>query len=458
MDTNLHTHLNQSGEILLYPRNKNINKIIRMNAQALLGYVEEQLELNPVLELSDSDICIDECVNLFEYEEEQQEIEAADSFEGKMPKEDSLKNEDGTLENCVVQSKTIKEYLLEQLESSRLEDKDKAIGEYIIDNIDENGYLKSDAAEIAAFFDITEDNVLKVLNQIQTFDPPGICARNLKECLTIQLKQMGTSEELIEIVDTCLNELAMKKISSVARKTGTDTLNLEALYDLIKTLEPKPGREFCSVNTVRYVLADIFIREVKGGYEAILNEECFPAICLNTYYRKIALDNSYNEDARKFIYDKIDSAIALMKSLDQRRTYIKKVADFLTVKQKEFFEYGVKSIKPLNLKEASIELGLNEYILNAVITGKFLQCRWGNFELGYFFGGKEFADAGKLCAQDVKNRLLYLLKTEDRTSPYSDLMLSELLSLEGIKISRRTVTKYRNELGMGTSAVRKTEE
>lgn len=416
-------------------------EILEMNSQELFEYVEEQLETNPVLELADNDNYQEE--NNPEFEELQKDWD------------DNTENSDEFREPEAVKL-SLKEHLQNQLYFLGLDERQTRIGEFIIDNIDENGYISADLSEIAAFFKTTAEKVKNILLRIQTFDPPGICARNLKECLSIQLRQMReVDSNAIVLVENYLDALASGNFSEVAKNTGLSDETVMEILGFIKTLEPKPGREYYNNGDLGYVLPDVIIKKIKNRFEILVNEDAVPRVNVNSYYKRITFED-ISQETKMFIQSKLDSARGLIKCLEKRTLLIRKVAECISDRQVDFFEKGKKFMQPLTLKQVAKDAGLKESVVSRTVRGKYIQCAWGYFEMNYFFAKRNIGGYGLLDASEaVKLKIKNMIADENKISPFSDSEICSLLRKEGIKISRRTVTKYRNELGLKTSMRRK---
>jgi RNA polymerase sigma-54 factor len=358
LDFNIDFNLVRSQKLLLIPQLKQALEILEMNSQELFRYMEEQTEANPVLEmiLDDKTGC--------EYNDDcQEELQPDDT-------------------PAVV---SLKEHLLLQLKALELDRLRNMVGEYLIDNTDENGYLSADICEVASFFNISSARVCRVLKILQKFDPPGICARNLKECLLLQLRQMGDADgKVIYIVDKHLDKLASNDAQAVSDIMGISLEEALVLFDKVKSLEPRPGREFYDKEPPGPLVADVIVRTMDGRLEALVNDEAFPEVEISGDF---ILPTAEYADAETdtFIRGNLKDAVWLIKCLEQRKDIILKTAQRLVECQQEFFEKGRSYLKPLSTSHFADRMDMHETILLKALAGKYLQCRWGVFELGYFF-------------------------------------------------------------------------
>jgi len=366
LNFNIDFNLVRSQKLLLIPQLKQALEILEMNSQELSHYIENQLEANPSLEETS----------------EGGFAEAADESNSFENAEDYL---DLQMSEEPRATMSLKEHLLIQLNGLGIDKNDHRVGEYLIDNTDDNGYLKVDIGEVAVFFNISDSRVLNILNKLQSLDPPGICARNLKECLLLQLKQLeDVDEEALLVVDRYMDELASDDAVSVALSTGISMDKVNAIFCKVKSLEPRPGREFYDNSTESPALADIIIQETKEGFRILYNEEAFPDICLSESYAANAsalLDNEVSD----YVHDKVKSAVWLIKCLEQREDIIYFVAQELCTFEQDFFKTGPKSLKLIDRHSFAASLDIHESILEKVLVGKYLQCRWGIFEFRSFF-------------------------------------------------------------------------
>lgn len=367
MDFNIDFNLVRSQKLLLIPQLKQAIEILEMNSRDLFNYVEGQMETNPVLEEA-----VDNKAPAYPA--------YASGMQDNIDEDAEMQTED--IAGSVL---SLKEHLLIQLETVSVDKCSYMIGEYLIDNTDDNGYLKVDISEVASHLQVTGDMVMAVLAQLQSFDPPGICARDLKECLLLQLRQMDeTDEEAILIVDKHLDALACNDIDSVSLATGIPAERVGRLFDKVRELEPRPGREYFEKEAESPVIPDIIIEELNDSLQVMYNEEAFPDICISESCALNAAASGGSID-RDSLQDKLSSAVWLIKCLEQREDIIFTIAQKLCEYEKMFFKKGEKALKLLDKEAFSSSLCMHESILEKAVTGKYLQCRWGIYELRSFF-------------------------------------------------------------------------
>lgn len=381
---------------------KQVIDILKMNTQQLSRYIEEQLEENPLLEIVESTPYDD---YLYDFLNDDCGINSG-TEEGSTRDFNSI--EKSMYENLLDNSRqatllSLKEHLLFQLHTSKLPESDIDIGEYIIDNIDENGYFVSDTKKAAEYLEISEAKLLSILKELQSFDPPGVCARDLKECFTIQLKQRNEWDSDVEnIVNNYLDELANGNIEHISEQTQVETDRVQEIFDLIKELEPKPGRSFINNEGVKYIIPDIIVKKTPSGkYEAYVNEEALPVVHINKYYRRI-INRDISDETKNYIKAKIQNAANLIKCIEYRKNIMKNIAEYIIDNQYEFFREGIKNLKPLSLEIIAQKLNIHETLVSRIINGKYIQCSWGIFELKYFFTGRMSKQLKQPVANEIK--------------------------------------------------------
>jgi RNA polymerase sigma-54 factor len=358
LDFNLDFNLVRSQKLLLIPQLKLALDILSMDSRELLNFLEDQLETNPALE-ADMDL---------------------------RPVPESSEDEtDVQLQEECANVLSLKQHLLIQLNTLHLDKSGLLIGEYLIDNTDDNGYLKADITEAAEFFNVPSDKVEAVLETLQSLDPPGICARNLCESLLLQLKQLDdTDEDAIKIVGNYLDRIAADDIKSVSDETGLTAERVREIFCKVKGLEPRPGREFYNEDAQSPAPPDIIIRETNDGLEVFNNEEAIPDICISESFQSGASLLAETEGG-EYVHESVKSAVWLIKCLEQRKNIIFDIASKLLTFETDFFKNGIKSIQKLNKSSFAAALNMHESIFEKALNGKFLQCRWGTFDFGFFF-------------------------------------------------------------------------
>jgi len=331
------------------------------------------------------------------------------------------------------------------------------IGEYVIGNISPKGYLVCTVAEMASELDQTSEDIEKVVNIIRSFDPSGVCSMDLRESLLTQLDEKGLKDSIAyRIVDQFINVLDKKSLLQISRSTGIPFEKAQQAMDVIKTLSPTPayGR---FESAAAPITPDLIIERVGDGYEIYHNDKNFPSLRINPGYRKLLKKgNNTAKDTKKYIREKLEQARWLLNSINQRRTTMIRVMESIIEVQKEFFEKGPAFIKPLIMEDIAQMVEMNVATISRVSNGKYVQTPQGVYEIKYFFNsGIEIRDGGEMSKRHVKTKIEEYIKVESVEKPLSDQEIFQKLQDEGIKLSRRAVTKYREELKIQPSRFRK---
>ncbi len=424
---------------------------------------EEELEQNQELEMEEVQKQTDEKEPKDENEEflekEKEEIDweeilhDQDSFETHVPKE---KNPD-LYERTEVYTETITDYLLSQLHMTHLSDSEVAIGEYIIWNINSVGYLTVDVDSIAEQFQVDVEKVEKVLDVIQHFDPPGIGARNLQECLLIQLLEEEPKHELaIRVVRDHFDDFKNKRFEKVAKQLNVGLEDIKDVIEHIRKLNPKPGEGYSAFDN-NYIVPDLEVKKEDGEFKIYMNDWNIPQLRINNQYRKMMLDRKKtSKEAREFIKKRLESARWLINSIHQRRATILRVMETIIEKQRDFFEKGPQHLKPMILKDIAEEIGMDISTVSRVTNGKYVQTEWGVFELKYFFSEKIRTDEGEdVSNKKIKALIKEIIENEPGNKPYNDLKIAQMLKEKGYNVARRTVAKYREQMNIPVSRLRR---
>lgn len=339
------------------------------------------------------------------------------------------------------------EHLIWQLRLSKEPEEIREIAELIIGNIDENGYLRISDLEIAELSRVGTDTVQKALSLVQSFDPPGIAARDVKECLQLQLRFMLMQGTLAEkLVINNLDLVGKRKYQQLSKEYHVSVEEILSAVKVIESLDPKPARKFSS-SSADYITPDVFILKADSGYQIVLNDEGLPKVKINYYYQRLLKQkDSVPKEERQFLEDKLRSAIWLLKSLDQRNKTIYRVTESILVFQRDFFDKGVNVLKPLNLKDIASELNLHESTISRVTSNKYLSCPRGIYSFKYFFSNAIASDSGELSSTSVKEMIRKIISEEDPGNPLSDMRIVDIFKGKNITIARRTIAKYRDEL------------
>lgn len=450
--------IEQTQKLTMTPELIQAIRILQFNTQELDIFVQGELLENPVLEY-DRTADIEPPKEKPDFDLREKIKEDYDDISYRQW-EYSKDKETFSFEQFVSRDETLEDSLLLQLTFSKLKGKDLKIGRYLVESIDENGYLTADIPKVARCFKTTEEQVEKVLDVIQTFEPLGVGARSLKECLIIQLAAKGLLEDSIEyIILNHLEDLAENRLGKVAKQLGMPVSQVQMVCDLIRTLEPKPGRSFASDENVKYIVPDVFVEKVDGEYVVFTNEYSIPHLMVSPYYTTLSKETKNDEEVSKYLTDKFNSALWLIKSIEQRRQTIFNVVTAVVEHQKEFLDKGPKYLKTLTLKQVADVMGVHESTVSRSINGKYMQTPRGVFEIRYFFSSGVTGHNGEgMSSNSIKTFIKEIIDGEDPKKPYSDQEMVEILSERGIEISRRTVAKYREGMNILSSSKRRRYE
>jgi RNA polymerase sigma-54 factor len=348
------------------------------------------------------------------------------------------------------------DHLIWQLRLSRESENVRSVGEIIIGNIDENGYLKVTNEEIKEVSNADMETVERAVRLVQSFDPAGIAARDIRECLQLQLRALHLEGTLVEtLVVNNLDLIGKRKYPQLAKLYNVPVDDIMAAVKIIEGLDPKPGGNFSS-SAVNYITPDVYVIKTDSGYQIVLNDEGLPRLRISSYYQRLLNQkNAIPKEDRQFLEDKLRSAIWLMKSLDQRNKTIYRVTECILNFQRDFFDKGVNFLKPLNLKDIATELSLHESTISRVTSNKYLSCPRGIYGFRFFFSNAIPSDSGEISATTVKEREKKIIAEEDSAKPLSDMCIVDIFKSQNINIARRTIAKYREELKIPSQSQRK---
>jgi len=462
-DLKLNLKLNQ--QLIMTPQLQQAIKLLLMSRQELKDAINIELNENPILEeeLDSKETSIsfnkEEKTDVFEWQKYADSYNSNSSTPYKANvNEDHFMN----IENMAYEKENLTEHLFWQLRMSGFSEKEEAFGEFIIENVNEDGYLTLDLKELIKQFknfNITFEEAEEVLLKIQEFDPIGVAARDLKECLLLQVRQMELKDPNIAIIiKEHISDLEKKNFPLLAKKLNLDVDKTIELSRIILSLDPKPGRGF-STSNVQYIIPDIYVIKVGEEFIVILNEDGLPKLKINNYYKDMLFTNELinNKEAKDYIQDKIKTAIALIKSIEHRQKTIYKVTEVIVKKQSDFLNNGVSFLKPMILRDVADEIQMHESTISRVTTNKFVHTPQGIFELKYFFNNPISSVGGgqDIASESVRQRIKEIISKEDTKAPFSDQEIAEELKKFDIDIARRTVSKYREILGILSSNKRK---
>ncbi len=477
MAMEMRQQLKMSQQLVMTPQLQQAIKLLQLTRLELQELVIQELEENPLLEESSEMEEIREPDTLEVAEQELEPVQDTADFHEVETGEDTLRDWDSYLdgynyssgeqqyggederpsfENLLTKKGTLIDHLLWQLHMGQYSEMDVRVGEVIIGNVDDYGYLRASLPEIAAASNATEEDVQDVLECIQEFDPPGVAARDLRECLLIQACNLGMKGSIVEsILKNHLSDLEKRNYKQIARSLKVDMNQVLVASRIISGFDPRPGSSF-STDDVHYISPDIFVHKVGDDYVVMLNEDGLPNLKVSSQYTDVRGNGTIDTQTEHYISDKMRSAAWLIKSIQQRQRTIYKVAKSIIRFQREYFDRGIEYLRPLVLRDIAEDIGMHESTISRVTTNKYMQTPQGLLELKYFFNsGLSTSDGDFVASESVKNRIKDIIERENTKKPLSDQKIAELLTSESVNIARRTVTKYREMLNLGSSTERK---
>ena len=357
---------------------------------------------------------------------------------------------------------TLQDYLWSQLITENFTDQETEIIKFMLECLDNKGYLEESIETIASYFGTDTEIVEDLLSDLQALDPSGVCARTLEECLKLQLERRDMLTPVLEsIIDNCLEMVAKNQIPAIARKLRLSPTENAGSCQIIKSLNPKPGVSFSSRDQLRYIIPDVTIVKFKDHFDILLNESMYPTIELNSYYRQMN-QNPESSELKEYLGNKIRQAEWVKQCVTQRGKTLMQVSRAILEHQEEFFTFGPAHLNPLRLADIAQELDIHESTVSRAVSKKYLQCSWGVYPMNFFFSRsvavqESSSESGtqSVTAADIKRVLREIIEEENKKKPYSDRLLGEKLAERGISISRRTVAKYREEEGIADASGRK---
>lgn len=464
--------LETTQKLIMTPQLRQAIAILQLPATELAAVIEKELLENPVLEadaVENKDEPVSDELEPLNMEADRQpgtEVEADGWVEYLLSgTQTTASAQAGSAEPVkqreIADSETVslQNYLERQLHFAILDTGYLSIGKYLIGCIDDNGYLCETTNEVAGQLGTSEDKVIEVLKIIQTFDPVGVGARSLQECLLLQLEQREAEYDRREyalaaaVIKEHLDQVALGRYKQIADKQRCSMHEVQQAVDMIRTLDPKPGCAFGG-GQPGYIMPDIIVERVNNEYIIHINDGHVPQLSINSYYRQIAREEE--SDARKYVEGRINAAVWLIKSIEQRQRTLHNVAEALVNLQQSFFDYGPKFLRPLTMKKVADQIGVHESTVSRATANKYIDTPHGVFAMNTFFtAGIHSAGGEDISASRVKQQIKELITAEDPTQPLSDQVLSEMLNGKGVMVSRRTVAKYREELSIPSSGKRK---
>jgi RNA polymerase sigma-54 factor len=459
-----------SQKLILTPSLQQAIKLLPMTTIELAELLNQEMVENPLLEESAEEAPTQEASTEAEQQAEKTD-EKGDTWDdadyeyffgdylndGYRPKQAYEVRELPPIENALSNKGTLADHLEWQLSLQTTDPEIREIGEAIIGNIDDDGMLVASVSEIAELGPWPVANVEKALEHIQSFDPIGVAARDLQECLLLQIRAHGMAGTPVEaLVRDHLPLLQNHRVPELAKALGLTHEEIKAYLEVVRHLDPKPGSRYTPAES-QYVIPDVYIIKTEDGYRAVLNEEGLPQLRISPVYRRL-LDKGgeSSDETRAYVKDKFRSALWLLKSVDQRQKTIIKVATSIITFQGEFLDKGIEHLRPLVLRDVANDIGMHESTVSRVVNNKYMHTPQGVYEMKFFFHSGISSSYGEnVSSVTIKQRIRKLIETEDTKRPMSDSKIMNLLQKEGLMLARRTIAKYREELRIPTSNQRK---
>ena len=454
-------------------------KLLQLSRMELLGEIHQVLETNPILEEQLSEDQILETPEEEDWpsfspepvaEEPKEDGDAKSSVEEwdwdnflkdqQMPTptfQEYEERETPAFENLRAQKTTLKSHLMWQLRMADLDKEDERIATLIIGNLDNDGYLRANLEEIASEVGCGPDRAEKVLKLIQSLDPPGVAARDLKECLLLQLTILGAQDPLLTaIVEHHLPNVGNRNYQAIARDLKISLEEVFQAVEIISSLDPKPGRQFDAEDPA-YINPDVHVQKIGDEYVITLNDDGLPKLRINNFYLEAMRNpDKLSDAAKQYIQKHLDNALWFIRSINQRQRTLYKVTESIVRFQRDFLDYGLSQLKPLTLRQVAEDVQMHESTISRVTTNKYVHTPQGVLDLKYFFNsGINLGLGDQIASESVKEKIRQIVQSENPENPLSDQEIADILRKDDVIIARRTVAKYRGMLGVLPSSKRK---
>jgi RNA polymerase sigma-54 factor len=477
MALELRQQLKLTQQLIMTPQLQMAIKLLQLSRLELLNTIRKELEENPTLE------------------EETHEVSAEESLDGQPDKAstDSASTEEVTIkenireddidwnnyineysssgrthfeaerkespdfESFIAHKESLRDHLLWQFLMTSPTQEEEKIGSLIVGNLNEDGYLDASLENLATMSGSEPDKIEQVLALMQTFDPTGVCARDLRECLLIQARYYDLDDTIvIKIIENHLNHLENKNYRAIAKSLKISIEDVITAVKVIKGLEPRPGREFAE-EEAQYINPDVFVYKLENEFVILVNDDGMPRLHVNNFYKSAFKEGgTFSDDAKEYIQEKMRSATWLIRSIHQRQKTIYKVMESILKFQRSFFDKGIAYLKPMVLRDVAEDIGMHESTISRVTTNKYVHTPRGIFELKYFFNSSiQRVQGDAIASASVQEKIRQIIESEDPKKPYSDDKISKLLKESNISIARRTVAKYREMMRVLPSNKRK---
>lgn len=444
MNLNQKITLDQSQKLVITTTIKQSINILNMSKLELEDEIIKQCEENPIIDIERN--------NQIDWESYIKDLSNSDyKF-----KYNYIENNEVNFENLIKGDENIYDNLLSQLSLYVLGDIERKVCEFIINSLDEDGYLNIDDKEVINHLCIDKDIYYECLNKVQQLEPSGVGARCLSECLSIQIRNRGINDIILEnILDKDLELIANNKYKDLIKKYDISFSKCIEYIDLIKSLNPKPGRLYSLERSI-YIQPDVIVENIDGSLVLYSNDKDIPRIKINNFYKEIIKSSESDEECKKFVKENLNSAMGLVKSIESRKSTILKIAQEIINSQEDFFRKGSKYIKAMKMKDIAEKLNFHESTISRGVNGKYMLTPFGLFEFRYFFNSSiKNEDYSSTSSISIKKTIEEMVKNENKSKPLSDEQISNILREKGINIARRTVAKYREELNILSSSKRK---
>lgn len=441
--------LNQSQKLILTTQLKQSLAILNMSRLEVEEEIRKESESNPLLEAEKNEEGIDW----------EKYIKHMESINIRQDKNDAPYSSENAVdfENMIRSTSNLYDYLIDELKYFKLTLEEKRICKYIIDSLDEDGYLRINDKEIYDELRVDASLFRRCLDIVQQLDPPGIGARNISECLILQLERMGISNNIVEnIIMNDLELIGRNKLKDIAKKYKISIEKCKEAIEIIRHLDPKPGRA-CSNDKCVYVQPDVIVDKIDGKYIVHTNERDVYNIKINDFYRNMMTDKDSDKEAKEFIKERLNSAATLIKNIESRKSTILRIAEAIIEEQQEFIQKGEKYIKPMKMKDIADKLEIHESTVSRGVNGKYMLTPFGLYEFKFFFNAALETDNSSEGASSagIKRDIKDIIDGENKKKPLSDDAISKMLKEKGVSVARRTVAKYREEMGIPSSSRRK---
>jgi len=475
MALELRQQLKLTQQLIMTPQLQMAIKLLQLSRLELMETIRTELEENPALEEVPDSTSAEHMAEQTDSGSDQAPAEKEVTIEEKLqqdidwsnyldeyntPGRTHFESEDRDtprFESFIARKESLNDHLLWQFIMTKPTKEEERIASLIIGNLNKDGYLDLSTEEIAETSGSVLEKIEEILSLMQTFDPIGVCARNLRECLLIQANHLGLEDTIVtEIIANHLSNLEKKNYKVICKTLKKSMDEVVSAVNVIKSLEPKPGREF-SDETPQYINPDIYVYKLENEFVILLNDDGMPKLRVNSFYKNsITRGKKISGDAEDYIQDKMRSAAWLIKSIHQRQKTIYRVMESILTYQRDFFDQGIAYLKPMVLRDVAQDIGMHESTISRVTTNKYAFTPQGIFELKYFFNSSiRRSHGGSIASASVQDKIRQIISNEDPKKPYSDDKIAQLLKKDEIHIARRTVAKYREMLRVLPSNKRK---